>query len=33
VRESQLDRNRDGVLDERILFDSFGTFLRRELLK
>ncbi len=33
LRETDLDRDRDGVLDEKILFDRFGTFLRVEPMK
>lgn len=33
LRETDLDRDRDGVLDEKILFDRFGTFLRVEPIK
>lgn len=33
LRVTILDRDRDGVLDERILFDAFGTFLRVEPMK
>jgi len=33
LRESVVDRNRDGTLDERVLFDPFGVILRVEQLK
>ena len=33
LRESWLDRDRDGALDERQVFDAFGTFLRVEPMK
>jgi hypothetical protein len=33
LRETHLDRDRDGQLDEKILFDQFGTFLRVEPMK
>jgi hypothetical protein len=32
-RESVVDRDRDGVLDERVLFDPFGVILRVEAMK
>lgn len=33
LRETWLDRDRDGTLDERHVFDAFGTFLRVEPMK
>lgn len=33
LRETLLDRDRDGTLDERHVFDAFGTFLRVEPMK
>ena len=33
LRECVVDRDRDGVLDERVLFDPFGVPLRVEPLK
>jgi hypothetical protein len=33
LRETHLDRDRDGTLDERHVFDAFGTFLRVEPMK
>ena len=33
LAKTQLDRDLDGQLDEKILFDPFGTFLRVEPMK
>jgi hypothetical protein len=33
LRESVIDTNRDGVLDQRVLFDPFGVILRIEPIK
>ena len=33
LRESVIDTNRDGVLDDRVLFDPFGVILRVEPIK